>query len=251
MPAKIRSLKELLALQPPVTKYLIEPEILSVGGSMVIYGEAETWKSWLTIDMAFALAHGKNWLVFPTKKSRVLIIQSEQTEFMYRDRILSWTASHNTWTPESEVFFRSEVDFKLDLPLSWGLLRGELELLRPDVMVLDNLRRCISGAISEDSVKRITDLIARSQSHFNTAWVIVHHTRKEKEDGEDKGPQEMAGSAVLRDWADTILKSVPYLRGSSSDVIDLVFQKNRNSVKMRPPDLRVTALRAGPTFTII
>ena len=92
---KAKTLAQLMALPKVENRFWIEPEILEHGGTMMVYGFPETYKTMLvSLDMAFCLATGTKWLGYETKKCRVLVVQVEQTESAFAARLSDWVKAH-------------------------------------------------------------------------------------------------------------------------------------------------------------
>lgn len=228
-----RSLLELLALTPPKIQYYIDPYILSYGGSLFIYGSPGTWKSWLAIDLAFSLCLGKPWIVYSTRKVSVMIIQSEQVESMYQERIQDFVKARPNYSLDElnkMIRFRSEQNMKLD---SWsGLIKLEKEIIdwKPQVVIIDCLYRSVATTRDETAMMHLFDGLSRFQREFGTAFIIIHHPRKEKQDSEgetyDSGYDEMTGSGSISRWADTIIR-VTHIQ-QAQHTIRLLFQKVKN-----------------------
>src|SRR3990167_3841377 len=81
------SLSQFLAWQGPAVEELIGPGMLHKGAVMFLYGEQETMKSWMLLDLAFSLLEGRNWLLWRTRKSKVLLHNPEIPKPMYQDRV--------------------------------------------------------------------------------------------------------------------------------------------------------------------
>lgn len=251
MPA--RTIKELLSLQPPAIQEIIKPRLLTRGGSFLIYGDPETFKSWLTIDMAFALTAGSKWLFYDTTKSKVLLLQSEQDEFDYRDRFLAYTQSANgrvTSEVLENLYAYTDRDSKMDNFYGQSIITPEIERIKPNVIIIDNLTFSISGSEKDElNIKKLLDYVRHYQQKYHCSIVLVHHTRKERgDDSSDKGMQEASGTYVLSRWADTIIRV--YLVDPAQDIIQINFQKQKNA-RQRMVNIRVKFDRAAVKFITV
>ena len=65
---------------PPIVP-VIKDRILPLGSLMFIWGEQETFKSWMVLDLAFSVASGQDWLLFETNEYPVLIIKYEPPQY--------------------------------------------------------------------------------------------------------------------------------------------------------------------------
>ena len=227
-----RSLKELLALSPPKIHYYIKPEILAYGGSLFIYGLPGTWKSWLVIDLAFCLTQGYTWLQYPTSQAKILIIQSEQVETIYKERIEFYVKAR----PELDINkvdkfiqFESDQNYRLDNISGLFKLESELKIYKPDVVIIDCLYRSVD-ADNGQSTDLFLGRLTRFQRELGIAFVIVHHPHQIQKDREgttiDLGFDDMSGRTNYSRWADSILK-VSYI-DESAHILNLQFQKIKN-----------------------
>lgn len=246
MPA--RTLKELLALQPPTLNEVIKPGILTRGGSLLLYGDPATFKSWMVIDLAIALAEGKQWLIFETVPSKVLIFQAEQDEFDYQDRFIQ-VISSNGKVPDrlsDNLWIYNERELKLDHFYGQTIVTAEMERIKPQVLIIDNLSFSISGSEKDElHIKRFLDYTRKFQQKFRTSIVVVHHTRKEGES--DKGMQEASGAYLLSRWADTIIRT--YVVNAEVDLLSMDFQKQKNA-RTRQSALQVQWNRSKVHFDL-
>jgi len=227
MQPQVRSWDELVALQAPDIHYYLQPQLLSHAGSMIVYGAPETYKSWAGLELAYSIGEAVPWLgMFKTSKARVLLVQTEQSELMYRDRVVGFSRSLNGSTPKN-VFIYTDIGIQLDSGFGVGLLEIAIKQSQPHVVILDNLYNTITSESDQVVIKRFLDGIKILQQKYETAFVITAHTRKEQggHDFEDKGFEEMSGHSSLGRWADTILRV--YAESKREDLIRLSFQKTR------------------------
>jgi len=250
----VRSLNELLSLEPPDIPFLVEPQLLPYGGSLVLYGIAGTWKTFLSIDLMFALAGGRRWIIYETNQCKVLMVQTEVVELMYRGRLLKYTEGHfsNGSKPESvdpNLLFSTSRDLKLDNFRGQALLEETIVRERPNVVILDCLYRTVESTKEERSLKALFDHFAHLQDKYATAFVIIHHPRKEDQraDSESQSFEDMTGWAGVSYWADTIIR-VSHV-DKHRDIIKLAFEKVKNAV-VEVPDVNVRIDRATLRFTI-
>ena len=213
---------------------------------------AGTWKTFLAIDMQFALAGGRRWIIYETHKAKVLMVQTEVVEQMYRGRLLKYTEGHfnNGSRPDSvsgNLLFTTSRDLKLDNFHGQSLLEQTIIKHRPKVVILDCLYRTVKSTKEEASLKVLFDHFAYLQDKYGVAFVIVHHTRKGErgEEDEDQSFEDMTGWAGISYWADTIVR-VSHV-DKHRDIIKLAFEKVKNAV-VEVPDVNVRIDRATLRF---
>lgn len=237
---KPKTLTELLATQVPDVKFVLEPRMLSMGGSLVIYGQAETWKSWAVLDLATAVSEGRPWLVFPSSRQKVLLIQTELTEFMYQDRVLAFVKQAlGGKVPENghQPLFVNDQELKLDTWQGGQVLDEWVKTYGIGVVIIDCLYASLASGTTKDeiAIQKLIDAAKRIQAKHNTSVVIVHHKRKEdRETDSDKRFEEMTGTAKLGYWADTIFRFSHIDR--AEDTVKIAIEKERHA-KERSKDL--------------
>ena len=82
----LESAKEFAEWQPPELKSIIPGGILPLGINAMIWGDQDTFKSWLMLDLAFSVAEGRPWLVFPTEQHKVILINAELPKAGFHER---------------------------------------------------------------------------------------------------------------------------------------------------------------------
>lgn len=229
---RTKTLNELLSAKPPKTLFVIEPRVLPVGGVMALYGPAGALKSWLSIELARAVSTGTRWLdTFETNKLPVLVVQSEQTEAQYVNRLYKFFKFESS-NPDN-LFFDNDLGIRLDQYHGAAGLGQDMAERKPGLVILDCLYQMISGSVSsEPDLKRMKDTVDGLRDKWNCSFVIVHHPRKSSRDegAEEFGPEEMLGHSVFRNWLDTIVKVSPVPKGASQpSLVDLEFQKVRSA----------------------
>lgn len=203
----IRTLTQLLSLEQPKVLYYLEPQILSYGGSLFIYGRAATFKSFLAIELMHSLATGTRWLIYNTVgPTKSLMLQAEQVEPMYQDRMLSFARSRIPLPSKVSAYmlFTTSQNIKLD---DWRGMAQLEELIKhhsPPIVFIDCLYRVIKSSTDITSIGRFLDDLTRLSSSYGTAFVIIHHPRKESD--EDRGFDELTGWSGIANWADSILR---------------------------------------------
>ena len=226
-----RSLRELLTLEAPHIKQILAPNLLVAGGSMFVYGPAESLKSWLVLELEFAVASGARWLGLATEKGVALMYQSEQTEPMYRKRVIKFSHSMNDNLPMDNLYIRSEPAFRLDNPIGFKMLKADVEQIHPQLVIIDNLYQSMDSISDERCAKALIRGLSNLQHKNDCAIVVVHHTRKGQAGGEHQRLEDMAGMSDFNRWADTMIfvNVVKYTPGGRPEVVSLVFEKVKNA----------------------
>jgi RecA-family ATPase len=233
----IRTLNEFLALEKPKVSFWVNPYLLPYSGSMFLYGKAETLKSWLALELAFAVSKGDPWLSrYPTEETRVLIFQTEETEHLYQRRVEKAAAHMNGSKPRSvygeNLFLNSEPGAQLDQFTGFSQLEKDIKERGIRVVIFDNLYRSITSSTKDEvGVARFLDNLDRMRHQYGVAFVIVHHSRKAGDDVDEGDFEEMTGSARLGYWADTIIRSSVRTRTPNGrpEAIQVILQKVRQA----------------------
>lgn len=223
--------QQLKDLPPP--QWLIQ-DVLVRDTLAVVYGLPATGKSLLTLDWAFSIGSGEHWQGKPTVHGPVLYLAAEGRAGLGL-RVGGWEAGHGGVLADGVSF----------LPRSVNLLDAaavsELEALtaelRPVLVVIDTLARCLVGA-EENSAKDLgvaVDAADRLRRASGATVLLVHHTRK---DG-----LEVRGSSALLGAVDT---AALVLRNGSGLTVKCTKQKDAAEFD----DLRLRISPAGPGATI-
>lgn len=232
--ARSKSLNELLATPKPRFSYVINPQILPYAGVQIAYGKAGTLKSWIGIDAAFAVASGSPWLgrdAFSTTAMNSMLVQAEVPEHSFRERVEKFSASLNGAGPDEEsLFFINDMELRLD-SFEWQQrLMREIKERKVKFVVLDCLYQMVSGTVSaEEGMKKFMDAVDAIRGATGCAFFILHHPRKAQEDRSNTF-EEMLGSSVLSNWADTIIRieGIPASTPQPT-YIQLTFEKVKNA----------------------
>ena len=222
-------MKQLLAQPRIEQQFLIEPQLLAKGGTMAIYGRPGTLKSWLSLDAAYALATGGDWLAYPCVRSTVVIMQAEVPEHSYIERLHAYTKNMNGSVPDN-LYMDNDLTMKISDFNGLTILNQVMEECHPHVIIFDNLYQIVSGTVSSEvDLKKILDNIDKIRQAYGTAFIFIHHPRKDQstdDDSVNKGFEEMLTSSIFGNWLDTIIKvtSVPPNQ-DQPDTIRLDFQK--------------------------
>ena len=234
------SMVELQALTIPPVTFIVEQGLLPNGSNMILYGDQGSWKSWIAIDLAFAIARGGEWLnKYQCNKGVVLLLQTEVPFHIYADRLKSFMRRRFGSQPIPDTIrLCSDTTVRLDNAMNRDAFQHLLSDTKPDVVILDNVYSSTASAIKEEqSVKNYIDTVKSVQQMYpQLAWVHIHHTRK----GEGDTTDEMYGSKVLAWWADTVIRTREVKR-DHNPLLGLSFEKVRNSPTMvESTHIRVT-----------
>ncbi|MFI5338451.1 MAG: AAA family ATPase [Candidatus Methylomirabilales bacterium] len=214
--------KKELATRPFVERIsalLAEPEtdpewlvdsLLARGDVGFIPAEPKLAKSWLAYLLSLCLATGQTFLDFKVpERRRVLLMSEEDSRRRLARRIRQLVAGLGGIRPEDGwLRFTSRTGFKLDVPEWVERLRVELAAFRPDVVIIDVLRRLHDlEENSNQDMGKLTNTLNDLRRDFGCGFLILHHNRKlaQGTPRRGRGGQEMSGAGVLHGWSEASL----------------------------------------------
>jgi hypothetical protein len=167
-------------LAAPPTRYIVQ-DLLPERGLVAIYGAPGAGKSFLAMDLAFAIASGASaWFGRRLTQAPIAYIALESQGGM-RNRVKAWISHTGTPAPGNIRFFTRSLSL-LDSNEASELGHGiRNELGAGAVTVIDTLSRASPGA-DENAASDMTSIIANAESLGCIAEgpvIVVHHTGKE------------------------------------------------------------------------
>ena len=159
---------------------LIGGNVLDVGEKMVMFGESEAGKSYLAIQLAYCLASASPFLGFTVPhRSRVLMLQSELSEYRYQERCEKLAVSYPK-EMRGNVFVWSTETLKINVEANKQVLARIVEDTQADVVMVDPLRAFLRGSENEsEDVESWLNAIGEIQEATHTFTLIyVHHINK-------------------------------------------------------------------------
>lgn len=200
---KVYDLDELFDLENEGIDWLI-PELLPRGEAIILAATPKAGKTLLAIDAAFAIATGESdFLGETTKRGKVLLISVDESLNSTKSKLLK------------RGFHRQDKEYIRVLP-QWtidqmGVLEAELEDFRPDVVIVDSLRRINHGSpISENSAEFADNIYTLKETigRYGASSILIHHTNKSSETmgvGKIRGSSAIAGAV----WGTWLLDHIP------------------------------------------
>jgi len=235
--------QELVAWQPPKYRYVIDKAVFIDNGSLLIYGEQETWKSMLALHTTFTIASGRDWFGYKVFPRSVYSFQSEIPQLFQRERMIKYMTG-NIQTANN-LFLCSELYLKIDQ--GWGFSEIERELKRTGakVLIIDPIYTSVSINLIEDyQIRQFLDRMNMLRSRYNISLVLIHHTRQAEGVEGTKyhyGPEDIFGGSTFPRWFDTIIYVEKQGEDEDNNTVDLKlrFEKTRNAEgKLKDIELR-------------
>ena len=194
---KIRASEVKLDTSFPEERYLLKRdnmEFLSIGDLAFLKGKQKQGKT-MALKVLVAALLGDESFGFQRLRPnlRVCYIDSEQNA---RDTQVFLTAVKDMVLEEGVVQKQLRVfNLREHLPKEKNeMMRGILELYRPDVLVIDNLLDLVPKFMDQESYQGIKDIMALS-TKYHCCIISVMHTNKSSFDDNMPG---MAGTAAAR-----------------------------------------------------
>lgn len=210
-PPRSRSYAELLALELPPSRPLVEG-VIEEGAGCIIAGPGGTGKTWLSLDLARAVAGGLRWLGrFATNPAPVLVIDEEGNERGLQGRLRLLDAAHPLTDPP--IWFAVGHGLKIDADATRLAIEEEVSRYQPGLVIFDSLTRVHSA--NENDAGEMSRVFARFSAlrrQYGCAVVLIDHLRKKGLINDDA--EMLRGSTDKRNWPDTILFASPAERGS-------------------------------------
>jgi len=230
--------KSVLELDPPSleTKWLVEG-LWPAEGLGFLAGHPKLGKTWVALDFAVSVASGAKCMGhFPVQKGAVLYLPGEGKESRIRQRIEMIARKRGVKRMRTlDLRVLTVPGFRLDSPEDQERLRATIEHHRPSLLILDPLRRLLSGDENSSGViAPVLNFLTHLQRTLHCAIMVVHHTHKGKQ---DKGGQALRGSGDMHAWGDANL----YLRQS----------REHEGATLMVPELRDEAADSNFVFKVV
>jgi KaiC/GvpD/RAD55 family RecA-like ATPase len=186
---KVYTLDELFDLESEGLTWVI-PELLPKGETIILAGSPKAGKSLLAIDAAFAIATGESHFLGETvQRGKVLLISCDESLQSTKSKLIK------------RGFRRSDSQFIRILP-QWTIddknrLEQELEDFRPDVVIVDSLKRITHGSqISENSAEFADNIYSLKElfNKYSASGILIHHANK---NNESTGVNKLRGSSAI------------------------------------------------------
>ncbi len=194
-PLSISELYDLPESERP--EFLVEG-IIPEKGITIIGGHPGSGKSWITLEIARAVATGTKFVnEFGSKQSPVLIVDEENGFWEMRRRLESLGFERG-----SNIHLSCQLEFKLD---EKDDVKEMIELCEEHSIGLIILDPLTNLHYKEENSAKEMQIVLSALQKFNQAGVtviVVHHNRK---GGFGSGGQNLRGSSVLHGRADSVL----------------------------------------------
>ena len=198
---------ELQAIEPPPIEYVLSP-VLPIQGLAFVYAATGIGKTLFTLNLAYAIAGGGNFLKYSCPKPRrVLYVDGEMAFNQIHSRIIQiskhqgdlfFPDNFHLITPDKILPFRVP---QIDDTCGQEAYNKILELHNIEVVVFDNLS--MLSSIDENKSnewKRVQDWLLYLRS-IGKSIIVVHHAGKDK--------NGYRGTSKMLDCADVAISLQP------------------------------------------
>jgi KaiC/GvpD/RAD55 family RecA-like ATPase len=178
--------------------------LLPVGETVLLCALPKVGKSKLAIDLAFSVATGESrFLGQETKQGKVLLITPDASKMSLKQE-LTKRGFRKQDSPNLHIFPEWSID-------QMAVLEEELENFRPDLVVIDSLKKITAGKeISENSAEFADNIIALNDmlKRYRATGILVHHANKSND---AIGVERARGSTAIVGscWGTWMLERIP------------------------------------------
>ena len=208
----------------------------------IIGGSPKSYKTWLALEMAVAVASGSACLATFAVSSPgpVLLYAAEDSESALRLRLESLAQHHRLQLAFLDIRVITADSLRLDRIPDQERLEATLLLHRPALLILDPLVRL--HAIDENAAGEIAALLGYLrvlQRKTGSAIALVHHAKKAVSAHGGAG-YSLRGSSDLYAWVDSFL----YLRRHHGQL--MLSAEHRSASGIGPLPLELANAESGP-----
>lgn len=196
-PLRLYSMTELLKLPPPT--WLVR-DVLPAGGLVGLYGQPGSFKSFVAIDIAMAVATGRPWHQADVEKGHVIYVAAEGGTGIAK-RAHAWLLDHRIPPEDADIAWLTEsIPVSVDsenMNMLFDRINDDIQK-QPSLVVIDTLARCFDGDENQqEDMGRFIGGVDRLRREFDATVIVVHHTRL--------GADRERGSTAFRGAADTMV----------------------------------------------
>lgn len=240
------SLQELLTLPADPTYYLSFP-LIPKGGRIVIGAPPKHFKSMLALNLAYDLAEaeplwglkkadgGALWEV--KRPLSILYVEQEIGRYRVKERMEKIHGARGGELAPLNLHFECKGSgIMLDTDVGRSILEERVEQLKPDVLVIDPLRKFhTQDEDSSTEMVKVFKALDNIQERHELTALILHHTSKRSEFRDPSDPESLRGSGEIFADGDTFIMLTKPIKGNDN-IIRLHFNI-RSSASPKPVTL--------------
>ncbi len=175
---RVLSAPDYVALEAPPLEYLVD-QFLPHPSTAVLVGEPKSGKSWLALQLAIAVAGGTPLWGLSTKPSRVLYVQIDTPDPLWRDRCSRLQGAGIPLPDNLYMIHPQDLPLHLDIQQeeTRRVLRDAINTVQPALIIIDVLRSLHRR--KEDSSTDMIDVVETlCRLARGRTLLIIHHTPK-------------------------------------------------------------------------
>lgn len=236
------SINELMSREYPSTQWLVD-KLIPAGAITVMSAAPASYKTWLLLDIANAVAAGKPLFdVFQTEQGAVVMIDEESGEAALSHRLKSLGAD-----PNQAIHFKCRMGFKATEANVDKLLN---DCLKNDVrlVIIDTLIQIHSADENNpNDMTKVFKLLNRLTTH-GIAVVVAHHNRKSGNKMGGSGEEMRGSSGILA----AIECHLALKRQAKSRSVVIEQTKNKMDEELKPFKVTMEGdTKKGETITFL
>jgi hypothetical protein len=229
----------LIALDIPELPSILGDQLIVENGRLVVYGDAEVYKSFVVQSMLWNISEGVDWFGHKLKAQMpTLYVQVEVPLGNFKWRVHSLATA--TGLVGSDAWFTLDGEFRFDGQGGIEDIIASIKEHAIGAVIFDPLNLMMVGSEnSDEAVRALVLALNHIRTETNAMVGIVHHANKGLwHEGKrvNTGMGKVSGSKGLASWPDTILH-VHRVDGFDH-VIELVWEKVRNGPRPEKQWLR-------------
>lgn len=170
----------------------------------IIGGEPKSFKSFMALTLAIAVASGKPCLgrFEVDKPGKVLLYPAEDSLSIVRKRLEGIASNAGLELGKLPLYVTTTTGLRLDVDTDRQRLRNTVEKLRPKLLILDPFVRLHN--IDENASGEVAQILGHLRSlqrSFGVAVALVHHAKKGA--AKTRAGQALRGSSEFHAWGDS------------------------------------------------
>ena len=242
---RVYTFEEMVGKKFPLPKFFCGDESFGIVGQgmvSIVHGPTNVGKTYLSTQMAVAIATGAPWLGHPCHKSKVLMLQGELPPGLYAKSRLRPLVEYIGSIPDGISFYNWSFNFAESSRFketfsgdAWAGFQEFEEMLdehTPGVVFIDPLQSYHNLVeTSNDQLRELLKRLKKIAMSRNMGIVVVDHDRKSGGDG----PASVRGASAKTDLADTV---VGINRGDDGRVV-ISYDKVRYISRALPSDVEI------------
>ncbi|WP_414450677.1 helicase RepA family protein [Burkholderia sp. 22PA0099] len=162
--------------------------LLTVGGGSVLYGDSNSGKTFLVIDLAAAVARGVEWMGKRTEAGMVVYLAAESPASV-RSRLQAYQRHHGVRVPNFAIvqnplnLFENDADTSSIIATVQRLEAQRGQKVR--LIVGDTLARLSAGANENagQDMSRVIERFDRIRNECDAHFLLIHHSGKNAASG--------------------------------------------------------------------